>query len=323
MNNRQYQTLIDLDPVEQIAKISCEKDGNAMSFSVYREAAEKLRRQTPEDKYIIFATELGVELLKVPRFVTLEPLNGDNVVCYYIAEGDVGAVINGQDYICRRGELLYLPEEAECELEVKEEDLVFAIIIKSEVFHQLHFKDQAILRFPMLYPSGEDAILREQVLQMYELQERDRKAYAQSVYYLFFAMATYMSQHYFTNRNDLTQRVYSHPQAYEIMSYIALNYRTVTLTELAETFHFSVPYLSNLIRKETGRPFSLLLRSFRVRKAKELLKETQQKVEEVAKSVGFQQSAQFIRAFKAETGMIPAKYRRELNKGTAPKAPFR
>lgn len=323
MNQQQYQSLVALDPVEQIAKVTFEKQGVTMPFALYRETAEKMRRRTPEDKYIIFATDLGVELLKVPRFVSFEPLNGENVVCYYIAEGDVSAVINGQDYVCHRGELLYIPEEADYELTVKEEDLVFALVSKSEVFHRLHFKDQAILRFPMLYPSGADAILREQVLQMYELQELDRKAYAQTVYYLYFAMATYMSQNYFTNRNDLTQRVYTHPLAYEIMSYIVLNYQTVTLTELAETFHFSVPYLSKLIHKETGMTFSLLLRGFRVRKAKELLKETQQKVEEVAKAVGFQQTAQFIRAFKAETGMTPAKYRSEINRGAAPKAPLR
>lgn len=77
-----------------------------------------------------------------------------------------------------------------------------------------------------------------------------------------------------------------------------------------EQLNMSANYLSDMLKKETGKGTKEHIDSHIVEKAKSLLLNTPQRVSEVAYSLGFDYPQSFTRLFKNKTGMSPAVYRK-------------
>lgn len=86
------------------------------------------------------------------------------------------------------------------------------------------------------------------------------------------------------------------------------------LQTLAEYVHLNPIYLSQLFKTETGENFSDYVTRMRMRRAKQLLRETNLKVYDISRLAGYQSPKHFMIVFKKEVGMTPKKYR-ELEKG--------
>lgn len=74
--------------------------------------------------------------------------------------------------------------------------------------------------------------------------------------------------------------------------------------------HMSPNYLSDLLKKETGRSAQDHIHSFIVEKAKTILLTSSNSITQVASGLGFEYSQHFSRLFKAKTGMSPSEYRK-------------
>ena len=97
----------------------------------------------------------------------------------------------------------------------------------------------------------------------------------------------------------------------EIMNYIQNNYVDVTMDVLAEKFGLSKPYLSKYIKEKSGMTFQDAVKAARMKKARRLLKESNQTVESIAASVGYENVEHFNRLFKKAYEMTPVQYRRQ------------
>ena len=97
----------------------------------------------------------------------------------------------------------------------------------------------------------------------------------------------------------------------DIMNYIQNHYADVTLEELGAQFHLTAPYLSKYIRAKTGETFQEAVKKARMKKARILLKDSGQKVETIAASVGYENVEHFNRLFKKTYGMTPLQFRCE------------
>lgn len=95
-----------------------------------------------------------------------------------------------------------------------------------------------------------------------------------------------------------------------IMKYLNTNYRTATLSEIAEHFHYSASYLSIMIKKLTGKNFTDLIRELKMSDASHYLITTTKSIEEIATLTGYNSSDQFTRAFKNYYKETPSKYRK-------------
>lgn len=95
----------------------------------------------------------------------------------------------------------------------------------------------------------------------------------------------------------------------EIMNYIQANYQNVSLSEMAEHFHLSEPYLSKYIHEKSGKTFGDIVNNVKLKKAKTLLKNGTMTVENIAAAVGFPNVEHFSRVFKKKMGMTPIQYR--------------
>lgn len=85
---------------------------------------------------------------------------------------------------------------------------------------------------------------------------------------------------------------------------------TLGLASTSEYVGLTSPYLSQLFKKETGVGINSYITVRRMEKAKNLLKNTMMKMDEIALDTGFNSTSYFNQVFKKETGMTPTQYRK-------------
>lgn len=94
-----------------------------------------------------------------------------------------------------------------------------------------------------------------------------------------------------------------------MINFMQANYQTVTLEDMAEQFHLSVPYLSKFIHEKSGKTFGEQVTNIRMKKARTLLKNGNMTVENIAAAVGYPSVEHFSRTFKKLYDMSPVEYR--------------
>lgn len=80
-------------------------------------------------------------------------------------------------------------------------------------------------------------------------------------------------------------------------------------SSLANEFHVSEKYLFTLFKKKTGYSPTSYLHHIRMEKAAQLLRETDDTVQNISVQVGFANFGTFYKAFKREFGVAPGKFR--------------
>jgi len=86
--------------------------------------------------------------------------------------------------------------------------------------------------------------------------------------------------------------------------------REITLTEVADKFHYSKTRLNESLMKYTGLHFEDLLQEIRIRNACAFLPFPLMSVSEIASLVGYKSLESFYRAFKRVKGISPGNYRK-------------
>lgn len=115
------------------------------------------------------------------------------------------------------------------------------------------------------------------------------------------------------NKVELHQELQkTNKQLASILSYIQGNYKTTTLDDLSKEFHFSIPYLSKLIKTTTGHTFKEMIQTLKLNKAIELLSSTDLKIRDISETIGYENDTHFIRTFKKVYGLSPNQYRQQL-----------
>ncbi len=98
----------------------------------------------------------------------------------------------------------------------------------------------------------------------------------------------YIKEHYCEDMNMAT-----------VSNYISMNY---TLFSYA-------------FKQYTGQNFVSFLKEIRLKAARELLKDTDDKIIEIAHKVGYENEKHFLKTFKSEFGVSPGEYRKNMQRG--------
>ena len=103
----------------------------------------------------------------------------------------------------------------------------------------------------------------------------------------------------------------------KIINYIDSHYtdNDLSLELLAEKVDISVSYVSAILKKEKNTTFVKYLTTLRMEKAKELLKNPNMKIVDIAESIGFSEPYYFSHSFKKYQGVSPKEYRTNETKG--------
>lgn len=82
-----------------------------------------------------------------------------------------------------------------------------------------------------------------------------------------------------------------------------------TVNYFGNELNMSPNYLSDLLKKETGKSIKEHIDSYIIRKAKNILLNSNNSISEIAYGLGFEYPQSFTRMFKKKTGMSPNEYR--------------
>ncbi|SDD07339.1 Helix-turn-helix domain-containing protein [Paenibacillus sp. UNCCL117] len=84
----------------------------------------------------------------------------------------------------------------------------------------------------------------------------------------------------------------------------------ISLNSVAEQLNLNPAYISRLFKQITGQPFVDYLKRIRIEKSKELLIQSDMKINEIGKRVGYSNSYYFIKVFKELMGLTPGEYKK-------------
>ena len=102
------------------------------------------------------------------------------------------------------------------------------------------------------------------------------------------------------------------PEFSEVFEFIEANYnKGITLCDVAKAVGYSPAYLTNRVKRETGRTVNRWIIERRMEEALSLLSNTNQSVEQIATAIGYQNTCHFFRQFRQYQGTTPQVWRKQ------------
>ena len=96
----------------------------------------------------------------------------------------------------------------------------------------------------------------------------------------------------------------------KVFQFIEANYRNpISLKEVAKEVKLSPPYITSLVRQETGQTVLNWILQCRMMEARYLLIESDQSVTKIAQTLGYENPGHFIRLFRRFNGETPKAWR--------------
>lgn len=247
---------------------------------------------------------------------------------FYVLKGSCYNYVNGQEEIFREGSVCMMNFQAAHERVIADMDsVILTICVRKKVFTaQLLHMLRDVPRFWQFYassvnneqqaaacihlqdtPSHHLEAIISLMLRAYLMDDETTQTVLRCYLIPLLAeMARIQCVKGFHSEPRLTPR---NPSLDAVLETIQAKCGMVTLRELAEENHFSLNYLSRLIRETTGKTFQELSSYYWQEKAKTLLLCTPLTIDEITELMGSSSRANFERRFKTLTAMSPAQFR--------------
>ncbi len=293
-------------------------NGN-VDFSLYMEQGGSVIN----NKKLLTEGQL-ITLRQHARFMNFPRHSHDFVEVMYVLAGQVLHKINGESIAVKAGELLFLGQHIEHEIEASREgDIAINFIILPEFFDSplamLRHSNSPLKSFIidsliadrrgagyMHFCVSEDRVIQNTAenLILTLLGESPNKytisSYTMGLLFLHLSGAT----------ESLTHQSRSGSAMLEVLKYIDENYREGSLAELAERLHYDYSWLSREIKSKTGKTYTALVQEKRIRQAAFLLENTDMNILDVAMNVGYENISHFFTLFQRTFHKTPRAYRK-------------
>lgn len=89
----------------------------------------------------------------------------------------------------------------------------------------------------------------------------------------------------------------------------------ITLSECAEILNYNASYLSRILKQERGLTFMDMVNGEKLKLAKDMLMNSERSVAEIAERLQYNNVQNFIRFFKNQEGVTPARFRKDMRSG--------
>ena len=245
----------------------------------------------------------------------------------YVYSGTCAQNINGTTLTFNEGDICIIAPDTAHSISVFDDSIILNILIcKStftETFFQLLKENNILSEFFLkilytnkgenyiIFRTNRDITLKNIILKMIN-EQRIKKKYGKKIInnmlMIFFAYLLQGYENYVEIPSRLAQQ--NSNLISNLLAYIEEHYNSITLNELANTFHFSNTYLSKLIKNSTGENFCKIVKNIKLRKACDLLEFTNMSIYQISNEIGYSSEEHYIRTFKSEFNISPTKYRK-------------
>ena len=324
------QKLRELEPLELAGRLVLARTGQIPDFFALMEtgaANVTVYADKGLSEALFMPEDVNVELEHLLRYVDIIPHRHDFFELVCVLEGTCRHTVAEQTAALAPGDITIVPPGLAHHLRAAPDCVCLTIKVRTSTFDQAF---SALLQEPSLlsvyftqnlyapqsraaltFHCGPDAFISEHLLYMYR-QQQERRAYCGSIIE---GLMSVLFSHLLQNHQESLEFSRGMTQfdrrMGEVIGYLGGHYATATLTGAARLFYMNPSYLSASLRKATGQTFSQLVRTFRLRRAAELLAHSRLKLEEIGEQIGYQDTTQFIRYFKAAYGVTPHVYRKQ------------
>ena len=256
------------------------------------------------------------------RFVDFPEHSHDFVEVVYMCSGKTHHIVNGKDIILSEGELLFLSRRAKHGIKrAGEGDIAVNFIVLPQFFdyftNVLEDGDSPLKSFvsDWLCGSGGPDFLLFKVADILPIQnlmenliwtllydtKNKRSVIRRTMELLILQLLSYTDSLEYTTPND--------GAVLSVLRYIEDNYKNGTLEEAAKLMHCNFYWLSKEIKKKTGMTYTELLQKKRLSQATFYLKNTNMKITEISRLVGYENTSYFYRVFFKTYDVTPKEYR--------------
>lgn len=225
--------------------------------------------------------------------------------CYEVilyGSGSGKTTINGTNYKYRKGSLAIIPPNVEHDEYTADETDVFCCLFDFKGFEIKLEKGVYYIPDPE-YLDRLISLILEIHIELHAKQHHYKL-------YLNFLLGQFIITFYRSLESSTPSK-----EIEFACDYLNKNYNiNVNLNILAEQTGYSYDRFRHLFKEKTGQtPYQYLL-NVRIEKAKELLKNTDYSIQQIAKMSYLGDTYQFTKKFKARTNMTPLKYRKTIGK---------
>ncbi len=239
----------------------------------------------------------------------------------YVCKGNPIGVIDNQEISLKEGSLCIMNPNAVHYFKNYTEttDLVLNIVLPKSLFQKsifrILFNDPILNAFFIRYRIENETqpsflylpyldVNIDQLLELLVKEYLNQKEYSQVIIEaLLTLLFSFLLRSYKSSSkpgNSLTA---------EILDYIYLNHKSVTLVTLAAHFNYHPKYLSSVLHKQTGQSFRDLLVKIKLQSAANYLTYTNNSIEQIVELIGYTDKSSFYSLFKKEYGCSPSAYR--------------
>jgi len=267
---------------------------------------------------------------KHTRFIHFPKHKHNYIEVNYVFNGSLNQTVGNERLELRKGDILFLNQHIEHELEAcGEEDIIINFIIKPEFFS-----------FVFSYLTTENLITNFLINSLFD--------HTQNGQYLYFAVSEIESIQELIGKiiveimnpsmmSESTIKLYMgllmveliknsdkvkykddthrHQLIVESLKYIEEKYKDASLYELSEKLQQPHYTLSKEIKKATSYTFKELVQEKRLSVARDLLENTSLAITSIIEEVGYENISYFYRVFKSKYGYTPKQFREQLTKG--------
>ncbi|MCQ4085470.1 AraC family transcriptional regulator [Saccharibacillus sp. JS10] len=272
-------------------------------------------------KYRICKDRFSIQHMKRKGVTAMpRPHRHEQIELYYLCEGERVYFVDDRVITLRKGELILIPaaqihstassEVAEFErILINYDPRLLPTSLQNEAiwFHQHRYRV-----FTLTLREQDEA--KRLLLKMVDECRSERCHYEDCVLALFTELSVLLqrSENMQLDEPSEAAKPPLHDLINEVAAYIRKHYdQSLTLEQTAAHFFISASYLSRVFHRLTGFHFREYIIHIRMREAEKQLIHSEERIQDIALSIGFEHLSHFNKTFKKATGWTPLQYRKQ------------
>lgn len=277
-----------------------------------------------------------VFVIRHPRYTRPQSHKHNYFEINYVAQGQCTFTFEKVSRIMHEGELCIIAPSSEHDIIIEDDSTVFTIMIRKSTFDTTFFsllsrrdllsyffrtilQDDSHANY-LLFFAADNVWLKKIIRNLIgECNKSDSYSNNCCINWVNLLFSTLLRNY------SKTIQFYNYQLGSDfslVLQYIQHNYQSLSLSALAELFHYSEPHLCTLIKQNTGFTFTNLIKRLRMADAVDYLLNTNLKVSEIAEQIGYNSADHFSRVFRATYNMSPQEYKKENKKPKSGFVPF-
>ncbi len=322
---------------EEIEIINLTKNEDIDKNKIDLKIKEILACERNDNRWIIKGEEFidsnrNIMLSKHHRFIDIPIHSHDFIEFSYVYSGSMTQIIDGEKITLEEGDSIILDTNVQHSIDmVGENDIIINILMKKEYFDTSLFsrlssndiicdflikavyESKKFNSYCVFTSNGNFKI--KSLIESFILEYYKESICLREILDCYMILIFAELLEVYKNQVEVTSFIHERNTTNsiaEVLKYIQQNYLDVTLSSVAKKFHFHPNYLSNNIKKITGKSFKEIVHMQRLKQAELFLKNTDLSIDEIFRKIGYTNQSFFYKKFKEHYGLTPKEYRKNI-----------